>query len=57
MGENKKVMKKIIIHDPCGAYRIGTAAAAVSAAYYKTIPGNLVKGGESTALMLLITSG
>ena len=46
MGENKKVMKKVLSMILAVLTVSVLLAAAVSAAYYKTIPGNLVKGGE-----------
>lgn len=46
MGENKKVMKKVLSMILAVLTVSVLLAAAVSAAYYKTIPGNLVKGGD-----------
>ncbi len=46
MGENKKVMKKVLSMILAVLTVSVLLAAAVSAAYYKTIPGNLIKGGD-----------
>lgn len=46
MGENKKVMKKVLSMILAVLTVSVLLAAAVSAAHYKTIPGNLVKGGD-----------
>lgn len=46
MGENKKVMKKVLSMILAVLTVSVLLAAAVSAAHYKTIPGNLVKCGD-----------